>query len=62
MAPLIALMVCCVTVALFNRPRFLVAPHVRDQPGLVQERRGRRPTHVPPPGHPPRWHETGPRP
>jgi hypothetical protein len=61
-APLLALMFCCITVALFNRPRFLVAQHVRDQPGLVQEWRGRRPTHVPPPGQPPPWHETHPQP
>lgn len=29
-------------IILFNRPRFLVAPHYRDEPGLLQARRLRK--------------------
>jgi hypothetical protein len=49
------------TVALLNRPRLLVVPHLRDQPGLLDERRGRQPTPTPPPAEPPVWHRAGPR-
>jgi hypothetical protein len=31
--------VVCLTIALFNRPRFLVPPKLRYQPGLVAEAR-----------------------
>ena len=39
-----------VTVSLFNRPKFAVAPHLRHQPGLLDEWRGT----PPPPTQPPR--------
>jgi hypothetical protein len=42
----IALLVPCLSVVFFNRPRFLVPPHLRHQPGAFAEWRGKpvRPT------------------
>jgi hypothetical protein len=28
----------CITISMFNRPRFLVPPHLRDQPGALSRR------------------------
>ena len=36
----IALLVPCLTIVFFNRPRFLVPPHLRDQSGAFAEWRG----------------------
>jgi hypothetical protein len=44
------------SVMLFNRPRFLVAPHHRALPGWIAERRGAPVPPVPEPEKPPRWH------
>jgi hypothetical protein len=41
---------------LYNRPRFLLAPHHRNLPGWLAERRGAPVPHVPEPAKPPRWH------
>ena len=43
-------------VLLFNRPRFLLAPHHRALPGWLAERRGAPVPPVPEPGKPPPWH------
>ena len=43
-------------VILFNRPRFLVAPHHRSLPGWLAERRGAPVPPTPEPTKPPRWH------
>ena len=40
-------------IALWNRPSFLVAPHLRRLPGWLAERRGARPDPVPVPANPP---------
>jgi hypothetical protein len=40
----------------YNRPSFLVAPHHRNLPGLLAERRGAPVPPVPPPAKPPKWH------
>ena len=42
---LVAFVVCCLvtaTVGLFNRPRWLVPPHVREAPGVVAQWRATR--------------------
>jgi hypothetical protein len=44
------------TVWFYNRPSFLVAPHHRNLPGLLAERRGEPVPRVPPPAKPPKWH------
>lgn len=43
-------------VALFNRPRLVIAPHHRALPGWLAERRGAPVPPVPEPAKPPRWH------
>jgi hypothetical protein len=43
-------------VVLFNRPRFVLAPHHRALPGLLAEWRGAPVPPVPEPAKPPRWH------
>jgi hypothetical protein len=48
-----ALLVCAVTIVLFNRPKRLVAPHLRHQPGAVGEWLGRKVQPTPPPRHRP---------
>jgi hypothetical protein len=54
--PIVANLVALVTVFLFNRPKFLVAPHHRHQKGLVLELFGRRSAPTPAPRRPPAWH------
>ena len=44
------------SVLLFNRPRFLLAPHHRPLPGWLAERRGAPVPPVPEPVKPPPWH------
>jgi hypothetical protein len=44
------------SVMLFNRPRWLLAPHHRALPGWLAERRGVPVPPVPEPEKPPRWH------
>lgn len=44
------------SVWLFNRPRFLLPPHLRPLPGWLAERRGAPVPPVPEPAKPPRWH------
>jgi hypothetical protein len=47
------LIVCAVTIVLFNRPKRLVAPHLRHQPGAIAEWLGRKVAPTPPPRHRP---------
>jgi hypothetical protein len=54
--PIVANIVALVTVFLFNRPKFLVAPHHRHQKSLVLELLGRRSAPTPAPRRPPAWH------
>ncbi len=44
-----------VSVAVANRPKWLVAPHLRHQPGLIAEWRGAPCAETPPPKNAPRW-------
>ena len=44
------------TVWFYNRPSIAVAPHHRELPGLLAERRGAPVPPVPPPSKPPKWH------
>jgi hypothetical protein len=44
------------SVWLFNRPRFLLPPHLRALPGWLADRRGAPVPPVPEPAKPPRWH------
>lgn len=37
----IGILVIAPAIYLFNRPKCFVPPHLRDQPGFVEERRGR---------------------
>jgi hypothetical protein len=40
----------------YNRPSFLVAPHHRELPGYLAEKRGAPAPPVPPSAKPPKWH------
>jgi hypothetical protein len=46
----ILLMVLIVPIVLFNRPKFLVVPWMRQQPGAIAEWRGAEVPPTPPPG------------
>jgi hypothetical protein len=49
----VAMLVAAVTIVLFNRPKWLVAPHLRRQPGAVGEWLGRKVEPTPAPRHRP---------
>jgi hypothetical protein len=53
--------VVCASIALFNRPKRLVAPHLRDQPGAIGEWLGRPVPPTPPPRHRPLLKRSRPR-
>lgn len=52
---ILAAMLLCATIVFFNRPRFLVPPHLRAQPGALDEWTGAHVPPVPPPGQRPDW-------
>lgn len=56
-----ALVVSAWSIALFNRPRFLAPPHLREQPGAVAEWSGAPVEPAPPPGSDSRRPEDKPR-
>ena len=49
-----AVLLLAVPIVLFNRPRFLVVPWLRHQPGAIAEWRGAQVPPTPPPGVGPR--------